>query len=167
MRCFLWPILCLVIIFSAMPLQGQEKSGRTTRYVEVAKYDPNRNAEKDLADALAEAKRAGKRLLLAVGVDWCEWCHALDNFYAQNLEILAFRKRNYVHVKIAFAPQSIQVLSRFPPIPGYPHFFILESSGQLLHSQDTTELELGKSYDTAKFSAFLKKWAPYSKTKKQ
>ena len=163
MRCFLWLILCLAIIFSAMPLEGQENSKRTSTYVEVTRYDPNRNAERDLAGALAEAKRAGKRLLLAVGVDWCEWCHALDNFYAQNSEILAFRKRNYVHVKIAFAPQSIQVLSRFPPIPGYPHFFILESSGKLLHSQDTTELELGKSYDTAKFFTFLKKWAPQKK----
>src|SRR3990170_7999843 len=103
MKCTLWPLLCVAAILFAMLLQCQEKSERTSTYVEVIKYDPKRNAEKDIADALAEAKRTGKYVLLAVGGDWCEWCKALDNFYVQNPEILSFRTRNYVHVKIAYS----------------------------------------------------------------
>ena len=48
----------------------------------------------------------------------------------------------------------------FPKIPGYPHLFVLDKTGTLLHSQNTSMLEDGKrSYDLERFTAFLKKWA--------
>jgi thioredoxin-related protein len=168
MRCTLLSCLCLAIILSATPLLGQEMSGMTSiKYVEITKYDPTRNAEEDFADALSEAKRTGKHVLLSVGDDGCEWCRTLDNFYVQNPQILDFRARNYVHVKIAYSSmQRSQVLARLPQVLATPHFFVLESSGILLHSQDTDQLELRNSYDSAKFFAFLKKWAPTSKKKK-
>jgi len=37
---------------------------------------------------------------------------------------------------------------------------VLNEDGKLLHSQDTSQLERGKSYDLEKFFTFLKKWAP-------
>jgi hypothetical protein len=55
------------------------------------------------------------------------------------------------------------VLSHYPEVKGYPHIFVLDEDGKLLHSQDTSELELGKSYDPEKFFAFLRKWAPEKK----
>ena len=42
----------------------------------------------------------------------------------------------------------------------YPHLFVLDEAGKLLHSQDTALLEAGKSYDLAKFTRFLKDWSP-------
>ena len=41
---------------------------------------------------------------------------------------------------------------------GYPHLFVLDAGGALLHSQDTGVLEAGRGYDKAKFVAFLKRW---------
>jgi hypothetical protein len=56
--------------------------------------------------------------------------------------------------------QNEEVLSKYPKIPGYPHLFVLDKNGKLIHSQDTSELEDGrKSYNLEKFTAFLKEWA--------
>jgi hypothetical protein len=59
--------------------------------------------------------------------------------------------------------KNSEVLSRFPQVSGFPHIFILDENGKLLHSQDTSELELPegssvKGHDKAKVFAFLKKW---------
>mgnify|MGYP001396386387 FL=1 len=51
-------------------------------------------------------------------------------------------------------------LSRWPKVAGYPHLFVLDADGRLLHSQDTGALELGKGYDAAKVRAFLERFAP-------
>ena len=52
------------------------------------------------------------------------------------------------------------LLSKWPAIRGYPHLFVLDGDGRLLHSQETDVLEAGKDYDRAGFSEFLRKWAP-------
>ena len=49
-------------------------------------------------------------------------------------------------------------LSKYPEIPGYPHFFVLDQDGTFLHSQGTGELESGQGYDEEVFLSFLKKW---------
>jgi hypothetical protein len=51
-------------------------------------------------------------------------------------------------------------LSRWPKVAGYPHFFILDAKGRLLHSQDTSALEATKDYDPVAFREFLLEWAP-------
>ena len=51
-------------------------------------------------------------------------------------------------------------LRRYPAIPGYPHFFVLDGNGRLAWSQNTSELEAKKNYDPAAMHAFLVKWAP-------
>ena len=54
-------------------------------------------------------------------------------------------------------------LAAYPEIKGYPHLFVLDADGKLLHSQFTGDLEKGKGYDRGKFFAFLKGWAPAAK----
>ena len=55
-----------------------------------------------------------------------------------------------------------EVLSQYPRIAGYPHLFVLDSDGKLLHSQDTGELESGDHHDRDKVFNFLKEWAKQS-----
>ena len=50
-------------------------------------------------------------------------------------------------------------VSRWPGIRGYPHLFVLDASGALVHSQDTGVLESGNGYDKARVLAFLTRWA--------
>jgi thiol:disulfide interchange protein len=166
--------LCLILAFgvkaqegakpsSAAAGQSQPGAGKVAaaKYVPVHKYDPARDAAQDIRDALAEAGRAGKRVLLEVGGEWCIWCHLMDDFFEKHPELLSLREKSYVMLKVNFSEENKneQALARYPPITAYPHIFVLDSDGKLLHSQDTGKLEEGKTYNLALFTAFLKDWA--------
>src|SRR5689334_3120338 len=131
-------------------------------YVPVLKYDPARNADQDIREGVAEAKRTGKRVLLEVGGQWCIWCHIMDEYFDNHPDLLAFREKNFIMVKINFSDENKneRVLSRYPDVAGYPHIFVLDNNGKLLHSQDTGKLEEGRGYNLERFIAFLKEWAP-------
>jgi thiol:disulfide interchange protein len=152
---------CVVVIASGAAQERQDGSG----YQPVTTYDPQRNAEHDLADAVAEAARTGKHVLVDVGGEWCVWCHRLDRFIEDHKEISKLLHQEYVLVKVNWSKENKNevVLSKYPTISGYPHIFILDMEGKLLHSQDTSELEEGKSYNVQKMSAFLKRWGPPKK----
>ena len=126
------------------------------------KFDPKRDAAKDIHDAVVKAKLTGKRVLLDVGGEWCIWCHRLDTLFATHPDLNTFLHEHFVVVKVNYSKENKneKLLSHYPKIPGYPHIFVLESEGSLLCSQDTGELESGKGHDPGKVMAFLVKWAP-------
>ena len=126
------------------------------------KFDPARDAAADVAHALALAKAGGKRVIVDVGGEWCSWCHVLDRFVDSNADVRALLDARYVWVKVNYSRENrnTQLLARWPKIAGYPHLFVLDASGRLLHSQDTSLLESGKGYDRRKFIDMLKRWAP-------
>jgi thiol:disulfide interchange protein len=150
----------MTILLIAALLVGQ--------YAPVTNYDPGRNAEQDLRNAVAEAQRNGKRILLEVGGEWCSWCHIMDKYFDQNPALTKLRDDNYITVKINFSKENenAKFLSQYPKIPGYPHLFVLEKDGKLVHSQFTGDLEQGQSYNLQKFTDFLKKWTPQKATGK-
>ena len=55
------------------------------------RFDPTRDAVKDLDAALVKARAENKRVLVEVGGEWCTWCHILDRFFAANPGLLAYR----------------------------------------------------------------------------
>ncbi len=126
------------------------------------RFDPARDAAADVAMAAAQAKAQGKRVLVDVGGEWCAWCHILDRFVDANADVRSLRDAGYVWVKVNWSKENKNeaLLSRWPKIQGYPHLFVLDGDGRLLHSQDTGSLESGKDYDRAKLVAFLKAWVP-------
>jgi thioredoxin-related protein len=155
-------LLCsLFLVPSFEGRTGNADGPQKTNYVPVTRYDPHRNAARDIQDAVAEARRTGKRVLLEVGGEWCGWCHRMDRYFEESPKLLELRERNFITVKINFSPanENKKVLSAYPEIQGYPHIFVLDNDGKFLHSQNTGELESGKSYDLERFIAFLKKWA--------
>jgi thioredoxin-related protein len=131
----------------------------------LTKFDPTRNPFDDLKSAVGIATESKKRIILDVGGEWCIWCHRIDAFMQSNEEIKILLEENYVVVKVNFSKENKneKFLSQYPAIEGYPHFFVLESDGKLLHSQNTGELEKDKDYDKEKFVAFLNKWKPIKK----
>lgn len=126
------------------------------------RYDPVRDPGEDISIGLAEAKASGKKVLIEVGGGWCTWCDQMDQFLRENPDIDALREQTFVTVKVSVNQNNTycEALARFPRIPGYPHFFVLDEKGALLQSKDTEELERGDTYDHDKFSAFI---YPYSK----
>jgi thioredoxin-related protein len=130
------------------------------------KFDPARDAQQDIQDAIVLAKKSDKRILLDIGGEWCIWCHRLDSLFIQNKDLENFLNKHYVVVKINVSKENENkvVLSKYPKITGYPHIFILNKNGKLIHSQDTGELEFPQGHSTQghdklKVFEFLKKWA--------
>lgn len=149
-------VLALVALPVASPAQGAAAPKQ-----ERHKFDPKRDAAKDIADAVKLAKKQDKRILLDVGGEWCGWCHKLDEFFMTNKEAAQILKEKYIVVKVNFSPENENkaVLSKYPKINGYPHLFVLDKNGKLLHSQDTGLLETGDHHDPDKVIPFLKKWS--------
>ncbi|QJE72058.1 thioredoxin family protein [Aerophototrophica crusticola] len=130
-------------------------------------FDPARDPAADLNAALADAKATGRHVLIDVGGDWCIWCKLLDGLFEQNAELRTLRDKNFVLLKVHYdkkVNQNKAFLSQYPKVAGYPHLFVLDADGKLLHSQDTGQLELpkeqGKGHDVTKVKAFLEAWAP-------
>jgi thioredoxin-related protein len=148
---FFLMMFCVVITFS---LNAQD-------YQVVDKFDPERDPFKDLQETIAEAQRTSKRIILDVGGEWCIWCHRIDAFMEKNAEIKELLDKNFIIMKVNFSKENKneKFLSQYPDIKGYPHFFILDKNGNLLHSQNTGDLEEDKSYSKKKFLKFLKRWS--------
>jgi len=134
--------------------------------ISFPKYDPRQNAEQQLKIAVQKAQQENKRILVDVGGEWCIWCHRLDSLFVNTPELLKILNEHYVLVKINVSKENNneEVLSRFPKVDGYPHFFVLDKDGTLLHSQNTGELELPenspkKGHDVSKVISFLNQWS--------
>jgi thiol:disulfide interchange protein len=151
-----------LLLLLCIPAIAQQQSVDTTTAAHREAFDPQRDAAKDIRNAVTEANRTGRYILLDVGGEWCIWCKRLDGFFASHAGAAELLHRNYVVVKVNFSKENKNeaVLSNYPKIPGYPHLFVLDSQGKLLHSQDTGLLEEGKGYSEQKIIAFLNAWAP-------
>ncbi len=160
----------LLVVAGVIVLSGCSRDGRpepaTARASDApistaAKFDPGRDPVRDLDAAIADATATQRRIILDVGGEWCSWCHILDRFVDGHEDVSAAIARDYVWLKINFSPENENTafLSRYPKISGYPHLFVLESDGTLLHSQDTVLLEEGQSYNAGKVREFLARWA--------
>lgn len=129
-------------------------------------YNPQADAAKDIQAAVAEAAKSDRRVLVEVGGNWCIWCRYIEEFFASHPDIREFRDKNYVMVRVSYSEENKNeaVLSKYPKIPGYPHFFVLDSDGKLIHSQDTSKLEEGRGYNADSMKHFLEDWAPVKKS---
>ena len=144
-------IILLLILFVCTNLVfAQTKSKTPAKPTEMQKYlakrekfDPTRNPADDLKAAIAKATAENKRIILDVGGEWCSWCIRMDVFLMRNPNLEKLQKENYVWLKVNMSEENKNeaFLSKYPEIPGYPHIFVLEKDGTLLHSQGTEELE--------------------------
>ena len=154
--------MTLIILLASQAALAQRRH-RTThaRYISVTAYDPKRDTAQDISEAIKQAQRTNKNILLEVGGEWCSWCHRLDNFFQAHPDLVQLRDKNFVTVKINFSEENEnkEVLSRYGPIESYPHILVLDADGKLLLSKETGSLESGKTYDLERLTAFLKKWA--------
>ncbi len=149
------PFFAILILFTIqLSAQGD--------YQPVSKFDPGRDPSVDLQRAITEAQKEDRNIILDVGGEWCIWCHRIDAFIEGHEEINSFLHNNYIIMKVNYSQENKNeaFLSGYPKISGYPHFFVLDKEGKLLHSQDTGKLEEGKDYNPEKFMAFLSVWAP-------
>ncbi|HJQ80883.1 MAG TPA: thioredoxin family protein [Lacipirellulaceae bacterium] len=130
----------------------------------VDHYDVARNAAEDLALTITRAQAEKKHILVQVGGDWCGWCHLMSDYIETNDQVREKIRQNYLIMKVTYDgdQKNEAFLSQYPDIPGYPHLFVLDWDGNLLHSQGTAELEEGRGYNDKVYLEFLDKWKPAS-----
>jgi len=128
----------------------------------VSEFDPSRNPEADLTMTMLQARDGEKHIILDVGGAWCGWCKILSAFFQDNRAVSAVLAQHYVIMKVNFSNENRneEFLARFPKIPGYPHLFVLDHTGKLLHTQGTGDLEEGHSYNEEAVLRFLNEWKP-------
>ena len=88
----------------------------------------------------------------------------MEQLFQQHPELVEQREKNFVTVAVYYGSdkKNEQALSRYPKVNDIPHFYVLDGSGSVLHSQHLTELRTGANYDPDKVKDFLTKWSPSS-----
>lgn len=149
-----------IVVLSTGCIFSQSKKESDKTVVTIKQFDPSRDAAKDIKDAIKKATKLHKRIILDVGGEWCIWCHRLDTLFIKNPDLFNYMNKHFVYVKVNYGPKNKneKVLSNYPEIPGYPHWFVLDSDGKLLKSESSGEFEEGKGHSPKKVMAFLKEW---------
>ena len=160
--------LLFIFMFSLLMIAGNSFAQEKTESSEpnVEQFDPARDASVDLQNAVKYAEKTHKKIILDVGGEWCIWCHRLDTLFIKNPDLTKYRNEHYVYVKINYSKENKneKFLSQFPKIPGYPHWFLLDSNGKLLLSKSSGDFESGKGHDPKIVMAFLKEWVAKKKS---
>jgi thiol:disulfide interchange protein len=138
---------------------GAETPAATSR---PAIYDEKADGAKQIADALAVAKKQNKRVLLQFGANWCGWCHKLHKLCQTDPDIAAKLKESFVVVLVDVNKGHNGDINKKYGNPaglGLPAIVILDADGKALTTQDSGKLEQGDHHDPKKVLAFLNEWA--------
>lgn len=141
------------------PAFGADTPVKTSR---PAIYDEKADGATQIADALAMAKKEGKRVLLQFGANWCGWCHKLHKLCQTDADIAAKLKEAYIVVLVDVNKGHNNDINKQLGNPtrfGLPAIVILDADGKALTTQDTGKLEEGDHHDPKKVLAFLDEWA--------
>lgn len=147
---FLSTLAVFVLLSFVAPSQAQAQK--------PTGYDPAADPVAALEQATRTARSSGKRVMLFAGGDWCPWCLALEKFIAMDAEVQAAIDRSFVTLKAYYGKENRNAafFSKLPPAKGYPHIWIIDGDGKVLHSVDTSRLESGEyKYDKAKVLQFV------------
>ncbi len=152
-------VCVFLLIGDSLSASGSKKSMESKSAEVTLSYDATRDPAKDLEAAIALATQTHRKILLEVGGDWCVYCNLMDQTFDTHPKLVRLRDENYVTVKVNYSKENPNeaFLSKYPKIPAYPHFFVLDSKGVLLRSQATHPFEHGRKYNAGKIDAFLKK----------
>ena len=126
-------------------------------------YKPDDNAKEKISDAVKEAKKSDKHVLLQIGGNWCIWCARFSDFVTKDKSIDSLVNENYVvyHLNYSKENYNTELLKKykFPQRFGFPVFLILNEEGDLIHTQNSEYLESGNGYDKGKVTAFFNNWS--------
>ena len=142
---------------------GQAKQGLPAPTESRVIYPENVDAKAEIAEALANAAKTHRRVILVFGGNWCYDCHALDAAF-RSAEIAPIVNKNFVvvHVNIGEYDKNLDLADKYdvPLKKGVPASAVLGSDGTLLYSQKQGEFESAKRISKEDVVAFLEKWKP-------
>jgi thiol:disulfide interchange protein len=123
---------------------------------------PETPAEK-IAQAEADAKTAGKRVLLDFGADWCPDCHALDGLF-KTATVAPILSRSYVlvHIDVGQFDKNMKLSARYGHAAdvGIPALVVLDGSGTMVEATSDGSFADARAMTAAQVAAFLRRWSP-------
>lgn len=124
-------------------------------------YDEKADANQQIADAVAKAKKENRRVLVQWGANWCGWCHLLHELCGSNADIKKELLYEYdvVLIDIGRFDKNMELATSLGADlkgNGVPYLTVLDGEGKAIANQDTGSLEAGEKHDPAKVLAFLK-----------
>lgn len=129
---------------------------------QVKLYDPTLDGMKQIKEAVAKAKTAGKHVLIQFGGNWCSWCIKFDAYCKADTSISKMIDDNYIPVKLNWSPENKNDAANSylgnPSRFGFPVFVIIDGNGKVLHIQDSGLLEEGAGYNKQKVTGFFRNW---------
>ena len=150
----------------SLALLEAKKKAAKEEFAKLPKpYDVKENAEKKIAELVAQAKKENKNIIIQAGGNWCIWCLRFNQFVQTTPELKNVVDENYLYYHLNFSPENKneKVFAKYdnPGAKyGYPVFVVLDQNGKLIHTQDSAVLEEGKGYSLEKTKAFFLKYIP-------
>jgi thioredoxin-related protein len=125
-------------------------------------YDESADGQKQLTQAIEQAKKDNKAILLQFGANWCGWCHKLHHLFDTDQTIHSKLQKNYIVVMVDVneGHNSDFAAKYGAEKHGLPCIVIFDSTGKHLTTKDTGELEEGDHHSPEKVLAFLNQWSP-------
>ena len=135
-------------------------------------YNEDINPVEQIDQALAQAKAEGKYVVCQVGGNWCPWCRRFADFVTNDSTISQVIDQNYVYIHVNYNPRKDEDAARAqltkamlqrlnnPVRFGFPVFVVLDESGKVIHTQDSSFLEEGNGYNQEKVLRFFNCWTP-------
>ena len=135
-------------------------------------YNEDINPIEQIDQAVAKAKSEGKFVICQVGGNWCPWCLRFADFITKDTTITKVINENFEYIHVNYNPRKSQgeekqaqgkaLMKRLDNCGrfGFPVFVVLDEEGKVVHIQDSSFLEEGKSYSQEKVLRFFKNWTP-------
>ena len=135
-------------------------------------YNEDIDPIEQIDQAVAKAKSEGKFVICQVGGNWCPWCLRFADFITKDTAITKVINENFEYIHVNYNPRKSQgeekqaqgkaLMKRLDNCGrfGFPVFVVLDEEGNVVHIQDSSFLEEGKSYSQEKVLRFFKNWTP-------
>jgi thioredoxin-related protein len=149
--------ITLVIGFLCLNLSAQQV---------VKIYNPEADAKKEVAAAVAKASAEGKHVFLQIGGNWCPWCLRFHKMVTEDMKLDSLIKANYEVVEVNYSKENnnheFLATLGYPQRFGFPVFVILDGTGKVIHTQDSGYLEQDKGYNKEKVERLFLNWSAFT-----
>ena len=129
-------------------------------------YNPDADAKKEVATAVAKASAEGKHVFLQIGGNWCPWCVRFHKMISEDAKLDSLVHANYEVVKVNYSKENnnheFLATLGYPQRFGFPVFVILDGKGNVLHTQDSGYLEQDKGYSLEKVERLFLNWSAFT-----
>lgn len=136
--------------------------GYATSSVSQNVYNEKLDASKTIKEAITQAEKENKYILVVAGGNWCKWCLMFDEFITTNQAVNKTIVDNFILIHVNYSkqnpnPKAMETLG-YPQRFGFPVFIILNQKGDRIHTQNSAHLEQGEGYSEKEVITFLNHW---------